>query len=194
MKKISLIKIHLIFKWIFLAVLIVIIDLFLKYRIKENYEYGQGFGILNDFILIKNINLMRMGGGFRFDDSYSPATIIPIVYHLLFLVLFIRIQTIRIDKLFKLSTLFIFFGIAGNYIDRFSFSNGEAGYVQMDYIYIEDLSSVFFNLSSLLCYAGWIIFFITMIKKFKETKKIFSHGKQKAGMNRDVTDPQKLNV
>lgn len=176
------IKTQFIIKWIVLAGLIIIIDLFFKYRIKDNYEYAQGFGILNNFIQIKNINLSRMTWGWQMNNSFNPSVIIPLVFQFLFLLLFIRVQTINIHKLFRIGTLFIFMGIVGNYLDRFLLSNGQAGYVQMDYIYIEAFSSAFFNLSSLLCYAGAIILIIAILNNFKDIKKIFSRRKLNIGV------------
>lgn len=163
------------YKWILISIIIVIIDLVLKYWISAHFEYGQGLEVLNNFISIRNIKTVRMTYGLVTNNSFHPLITLTILLELLFLFLFIRLQRINIGRLYKISTLFIFFGIIGNYIDKFLFSKGENGYVQMDYLSINYFSS-FFNLSSLLYYIGWVSLIIAIIKNFKDLKKIFSRG------------------
>lgn len=91
---------------------------------------------------------------------------------------FIRVWLIKsINQLYKISTLFIILGLLGNYIDMFLFSGGNKQYIQMDYLNVDILSSSFFNLSSLLTYAGLVLFIIALIKKPGDLKLVFSRKK-----------------
>lgn len=166
-----------IYKWILIPIIIVVLDLVLKFWIRNHFEYGQGLGILNNTFYITNIKTIRMSLGFN--NSFAPFTLISIVLELIFLFLFIKVQRIKIQSLFKISTLFIFFGLLGNYADKLLLSNGEKGYVRMDYLAVPPLSSAFFNLCTVLCYVGWLLLIIAVIKNFGDAKKIFFQKKSK---------------
>lgn len=163
-------------KWILFAFAIIIIDLAIKYWINENYEAGQWSGILNNFLIIGNIKTLKLSYGWG--NSININYIVSKIFEGLMFLFFIRAWLIKsINQLYKVSALFIILGLLGNYIDMFLFSGSNKQYIQMDYLNIRALSSSFFNLSSLLTYAGFVLLIIALIKKPGDLKLVFSGKK-----------------
>lgn len=167
---------HKMIKWVLFAFAITIIDLAIKYWINKNYEAGQWSGILNNSLITGNIKTLKLSYGWG--SSISTNYILSKVLEGLVFLFFIRVWLIKsINRLYKVSTLFIIVGLLGNYIDMFLFSDGNKQYIQMDYLNVGMLSSSFFNLSSLLTYAGLILLIIAIFKKPGDLKLIFSRKK-----------------
>jgi lipoprotein signal peptidase len=161
-----------IIRWILLCLLIIIVDLVIKYWVKNHFAAGEVSGIMNEFIYIGNIKSLRYST--PFNNSLNPVVVISKIVQVAFLLFFIRVQTLKnISQLYKIAALLILSGLAGNYIDMFLLSEGSKDYLQLDYLNISKLSPAFFNLSSLLSYIGLAVLITAIIRNPGDIKNYF---------------------
>lgn len=151
-----------------IILIIVMTDLIIKSWITNNLEAGQTQTVLGGALVVANIKNMKLALGMGIDYLGY----LRILFQLVFVVLFIRIQTVNTTgRLFKIASLLIVTGWTGNYIDKFLFSKGNSAYLWMDYLSV--FSMPFINLSSLMIYVGWLLFFLALIIQFGDMKVIF---------------------
>lgn len=165
-----------IIRWILLCLLIIIIDLAIKYWIKNHFATGEVSGIMNNFLYLGNIKSLRHAPSFS--NSINPAVIFSKIVQLLFFLLFIRLQLVKkTSALYKIAALLILSGLIGNYADMFLLSGGNKDYLQLDYLNISNLSSAFFNLCSLLSYIGLALLTTAIIRNPGDIRKLFLRQK-----------------
>jgi len=90
---------------------LIILDFLFKILIIKNYEQGQFNQILGGLITIGNVKTISISMGF--DISHKIIIVIKILFQLLFVLLFFRVQGLNIKKLYKYSISLIIFGWLG---------------------------------------------------------------------------------
>jgi len=162
-------------KFLILAIAWVLADLIIKYFIRSNFEPTEMTPFMNGFFSIGRIHTVRIA----FGDDYNLIGYAGILFRLIVLIFFIRIWKAPVSSLFKIACVFIVAGWIGNYIDRFAFSEGNTGYVQMDYFYINGVFDFFFSLTGIIILIGWILLLIAMIIRVNDLKILFSRKQTK---------------
>jgi lipoprotein signal peptidase len=151
--------------------IITALDLLFKYLITNNLEIGEGIQILGGLITLCRIQ--NYGMAFGIPIGHLLIVIIKISIQAIFVILFIRIQQVKINKLIKYSSTLIVFGWIGNHLDRIFFASGDSRYFQLDYINVGWLFQLCTNISSLITILGWILFLIAIVIKFSDLKILF---------------------
>lgn len=157
--------------FIVLTMTIILIDLILKSVIIKNFEIGEKFQLIGGLITISRVQNLRLA--FGFEISPKVIEIIKIIIQVIFVLIFVKIQKVKINKLYKYSMTLIVFGWIGNYIDRIIFSNSNSNYMYLDYLNISGVFRFFTNLSSLITSIGWLLILIAIIIKTKDLRIIF---------------------
>jgi len=156
---------------IVLALLIIILDLVIKYLITKNFMIGEMRSIIDGMVSIGRVENFRMALGLI---GYF-IKIIVLSIQLACVILFFIIQKREINILYKYSITLIVFGWIGNYLDGIFFSNGDSGYVCLDYLYFNGIDFLI-NVSSVMNLIGWLLLIFAIISKFKEFKNLFKKG------------------
>ncbi|MBN1181543.1 MAG: signal peptidase II [Bacteroidales bacterium] len=157
-------------KFFLLVLILIIVDLLIKYIIISKLHQYQRIALLHGFIELCRIQTNSAAFGFA---SLNILGIIRLVLQVTFMILFIRIQFVSVNKWYKYSSALVVFGWIGNYLDKIIFSNGEKTYAHLDYFYVRGFSHSILNLSTVMTLTGWIAFIMVIIIRFKDLKIIF---------------------
>ncbi len=157
--------------FITIVIAIVITDLVFKTIIVNTYDVREIYQIFGGLITIGHVPTLRMSFGSGVNPMLLDTGMVLLFVILLFL--FIKIQKIEIDKLYKYAITLIVFGWIGNYIDRIFLSKAVSNYQHLDYFNISGVFRSFTNLSSIIAVLGWLLSVVAIVVKFRELGKIF---------------------
>jgi len=157
-----------------IIVVFVLVDLFIKKYITDNFETGKPIFSIKNFLVIAKVETHSMSFGWKKQVNYF--SIVNIIFQLLFLIVFIRMLIRKTNNRSIIFSFMIIAGWAGNYFDKLFFSTSSS-YQHLDYLSFTIVSDAFTNLSSLMNLLGWILLLLAVIFKFKDFKKIFERSK-----------------
>jgi hypothetical protein len=155
-------------RFILLAAMIAVIDLLLKVIVTKTLEPTEHHEWLGGLIGIGRIQNVRMAFGFR--EGYLIIDIVKIVFQIIFVLIFLKIQRIQVNKLFNYSSTLIVFGWLDHYTDKLLLANGTGGYVFLSYI---NVNNSFTDIASIMIFLGWTLLIIAILSKFSDFKLVF---------------------
>lgn len=149
---------------------ITLLDFAIRIFISSKMTLGTFNEILGGLITVSPIktSTIAFGNG----PAIKLEQISIMVFQLLFVLLFVRIQKLEINKLFKYATTLIVFGWLGNYLDQIFLARGIPNYQHLDYFKILNIGS-FTNISTILVLVGWVLLIFAVVIGFKDLKIIF---------------------
>ena len=140
--------------FIFLSILIVLIDQFTKFLM----IYKNNLFINKDFVLFRLDFVKNYGAAFNiFNGSRIFLSIISIIFTIILLYLIVRIKSLTIYELYSYS--FILGGTVGNGIDRIL-----KGYV-IDFINLNNINFPVFNIADISINIGFILILYNFFRK-----------------------------
>jgi lipoprotein signal peptidase len=158
---------------------IAVLDLIIKTWVVSTIGFQKELKLVEDTFSIIAIKNMRMAFGFRDSTQFLLFEGIDIIFKLLFLFVFARIQTRDVAKGFKWAAAMIVFGWVGNLADRLIFSEeGDNGsYLHMDYFYDALATNAVTSITTMMIMIGWVLLVIMVLVRNKDVRKIFVRSK-----------------
>lgn len=156
-------------RFILLALLLLIVDLFIKSFIINEFDLGEHRPILGEFVALIRVTTVKSGLFSASGDQFL--NISKAIFKLLIVLLAIRIQLRAVHKLFKYSTVLISAGWLGNLLDYSFSADGNASYMSTEYLYLDFLRYCL-SITSLMILVGWLMLIASVIVYPKDLKKI----------------------